>query len=122
LGINIGVTTVTSLNIDSVTNFDTNSITFGSASSTEIYSFPISQYRSARVQVQITQGTDYQTSDLLLIHNGTTSSLVEYASVSTNDYLGTFESIISSGNVSLRVLMISGSSTTVKVASQLITL
>jgi hypothetical protein len=122
LGINIGVTTVTSLNVDSVANLDTNSITFGSTSSTEIYSFPASQYRSARVQVQISQGTDYQTSDLLLIHNGSTSSLIEYASISTNDYLGTFESIISGGNVSLRILMASASSSTVKVASQAITL
>ena len=117
----VGVTTVTSLNIDSVANFDTNSITFSSSSPTQIYSFSASQYRSARLQIQITQGTDYQTSDILLIHNGTTANLVEYASISTNDYLGTFDAVISGGDISLQVLMGSSSSATVKVVSQTIT-
>lgn len=122
LGMTVGVTTVTSLNVDSVANFDSNTITFSSSSPTQIYSFSASQYRSARVQIQITQGTDYQTSDVLLIHNGTDVNIVEYASISTNDYLGTFDAVISGGNVSLQVLMGSSSSTTVKVVSQTITL
>jgi hypothetical protein len=122
LGMSVGVTTVTSLNIDSVANFDTNTITFASSSPTQIYSFSASEYRSARLQIQITQGTDYQTSDILLIHNGTTVNIVEYASISTNDYLGTFDAVIGSGNVLLQVLMGSSSSTTIKVVSQTISL
>lgn len=122
LGISVGVTTVTSLNVDSVANFDTNAITFSSSSPTQIYSFSASQYRSARLQIQITQGTDYQTSDILLIHNGSVVNIVEYASISTNDYLGTFDALINSGNVSLRVLMGSSSSSTIKVVSQTISL
>ena len=122
LGLSVGVTTVTSLNVDSVANIDTNSITFSSSSPTQIYSFSASQYRSARLQVQITQGTDYQTSDLLVIHNGTIANIIEYASISTNDYLGTFDVSISGGNVLLQVLMGSSSSTTIKVVSQTITL
>ena len=122
LGMSVGVTTVTSLNVDSVANFDTNAITFSSSSPTQIYSFSASQYRSARLQIQITQGTDYQTSDILLIHNGSVVNIVEYASISTNDYLGTFDALINSGNVSLRVLMGSSSSSTIKVVSQTISL
>lgn len=121
-GMSVGVTTVTSLNVDSVANFDTNTITFSSSSPTQIYSFSASQYRSARLQIQITQGTDYQTSDILLIHNGSSVNIVEYASISTNDYLGTFDSLVSNGNVSLRVLMGSSSSSTIKVVSQTISL
>jgi DNA repair exonuclease SbcCD ATPase subunit len=122
LGMSVGVTSVTSLNVDSVANFDANTITFASSSPTQIYSFSATQYRSARLQIQITQGTDYQTSDLLLIHNGSTVNIVEYASISTNDYLGTFDALISSGDVSLRVLMGSSSSATIKVVSQTISL
>jgi DNA repair exonuclease SbcCD ATPase subunit len=121
-GMSVGVTTVTSLNVDSVANFDTNTITFSSSSPTQIYSFSASQYRSARLQIQITQGTDYQTSDILLIHNGSSVNIVEYASISTNDYLGTFDALVSNGNVSLRVLMGSSSSSTIKVVSQTISL
>ena len=122
LGMSVGVTTVTSLNVDSVANFDTNTITFSSSSPTQIYSFSATQYRSAKLQIQITQGSDYQTSDILLIHNGSVVNIVEYASISTNDYLGTFDALISSGNVSLRVLMGSSSSSTIKVVSQTISL
>lgn len=122
LGMSIGVATVTSLNVDSVANFGTNSITFSSSSPTQIYSFSATQYRSAKLQIQITQGSDYQTSDILLIHNGSVVNIVEYASISTNDYLGTFDALISSGNVSLRVLMGSSSSSTIKVVSQTISL
>lgn len=122
LGMSVGVATVTSLNVDGVANFDTNTITFASSSPTQIYSFSVSQYRSAKLQIQITQGTDYQTSDILLIHNGSVVNIVEYASISTNDYLGTFDALISSGNVSLRVLMGSSSSSTIKVVSQTISL
>jgi hypothetical protein len=74
------------------------------------------------LQIQITQGTDYQTSDILLIHNGSSVNIVEYASISTNDYLGTFDALISGSNVSLQVLMGSSSSTTIKVVSQTISL
>lgn len=122
LGMSVGVATVTSLNVDGVANFDTNIITFASSSPTQIYSFSAAQYRSAKLQIQITQGTDYQTSDILLIHNGSVVNIVEYASISTNDYLGTFDALISSGNVSLRVLMGSSSSSTIKVVSQTISL
>ncbi len=122
LGMSVGVTTVTSLDVDSVANFDTNTITFGSSSPTQIYSFSATQYRSAKLQIQITQGSDYQTSDILLIHNGSVVNIVEYASISTNDYLGTFDALISGGNVSLRVLMGSSSSSTIKVVSQAISL
>lgn len=122
LGMSVGVTTVTSLDVDSVANFDTNTITFGSSSPTQIYSFSATQYRSAKLQIQITQGSDYQTSDILLIHNGSVVNIVEYASISTNDYLGTFDALISGGSVSLRVLMGSSSSSTIKVVSQAISL
>ena len=118
----VGITTVTSLNVDSVANLDTNVITFSSSSPTQIYSFSASQYRSARLQIQITQGTDYQTSDLLLIHNGTNVNIVEYASISTNDYLGVFNALIVGDNVLLQILMGSSSSATTKVVAQTISL
>jgi len=76
---------------------------------------------SARVQVQITQSTNYQTSDVLIIHDGSTASVVEYGSIATNDYLGTFSATISGGNCLLQINMSSATSATVKVLSQRIT-
>jgi hypothetical protein len=89
--------------------------TVATTSATSIDSLSATTYRSARFQVQITQGSSYQVSDVLVIHNGTTASLVEYASIATGDYLGEFSAIVSGGSLILRVSMFSASSATVKV-------
>ena len=88
---------------------------------TTIDSFVAATFRSARLQIQITQSTNYQASDILVIHNGTTASFVEYASIATNDYLGTLSVTVSGGNVLTQVGMTSATSATVKVLSQKIT-
>lgn len=116
-----GIVTSSSYGVSNVANISTNLVAISTTVSTSIESFSSSIYRSAKIQVQISQGTDYQSSDLLLVHNGTISNIVEYGSVSTNDYLCTFSSDISDGNARLLVNMTSSSSATVKVMSQKIT-
>jgi trimeric autotransporter adhesin len=117
-----GITTTTSLNIGADVGISTTRTTVASISPTTIDSFSSTIFRSARVQVQITQSTNYQASDVLIIHNGTTADVVEYGSVATNDYLGTFSAIVSGGNCLLRINMSSATSATVKVLSQRITI
>ena len=58
-------------------------------------------YRSCKYQVQITSGTDYQTLEILVVHNGTTASQTTYADVATNVNLATFAVDISGGLVRL---------------------
>jgi len=121
---NVGINTTlppSPLSVGGVYGLDTTITTVASTSATTIESFSISVYRSSRVQVQITQGTDYQAADLLVIHNGSTASVVEYGAIATNDYLGTFSATISGGNCLLQVNMSSLASSTVKVLSQKIT-
>lgn len=74
-------------------------------------------YRSARYSVQITQGSNYQMSELLVIHNGTTAYATEYGMIETNGILGTFEVSISSSNlVQLKCALLSSTTNaTVKV-------
>ena len=121
---NVGINTTlppSPLSVGGVYGLDTTITTVASTSPTTIESFSASVYRSSRVQVQITQGTDYQAADLLVIHTGSTASVVEYGAIATNDYLGTFSATISGGNCLLQVNMSSSSSSTVKVLSQKIT-
>lgn len=120
---NVDATTVDTdnLNIGTQSVSNTTTTNLSTTSATTIESFAIATYRSARVQVQITQGTDYQTSDVLIIHDGSTASVIEYASIATDDYLGTFTGAVSGGNCLLQINMSSSSSATVKVLSQLIT-
>jgi hypothetical protein len=116
-----GAITANSYNVGADVGISTTRTTVATTAATTIDSFAIATFRSARVQVQITQGTNYQTSDVLIIHNGTTANIVEYGSIATNDYLGTFSSTVSGGNCLLQINMSSATSSTVKVLSQRIT-
>ena len=79
-----------------------------------IASFSTTLYRSARARVQITQGSNYQISELHLVHDGTTASFVEPATVATGSLLGDFSATISGGLYELRVSMATASSATVE--------
>ena len=121
--VGIGTTNPTAkLSIGSVSGFQDTITTVATTAVTTIDSFATATFRSTRAQVQITQSTNYQASDVLIIHDGTNASIVEYGSIATNDYLGTFSSSVSDGNCLLNINMISATSATVKVLSQRITI
>ena len=64
-----------------------------------------STYRSAKYvyQVSNTDKTEYQSGEILIVHDGTTAYLTEYAKMATgNNDLVTFTVDINSGNVRLR--------------------
>ncbi len=116
-----GIGTITTLDFGTNAEQTTTSTGITTTASTTIDSFSTSVYRSARVQVQITQGTNYQASDILIIHNGSTADIIEYGSIATNDYLGIMSGAVSGGNCLLRINMASPSAATVKTISQRIT-
>ena len=122
-----GIGTDTSLggsifSLGPVSGTDVNVTTVSTTTATSIVGIATANFRSARVQVQITQGTSYQASDVLLIHDGTTPSIIEYGSIATGSYLANYSTDISSGNARLLVTMNSASSATVKTVAQKITL
>lgn len=77
--------------------------------------WPAATFRSAKYLVQITQGTNYQVSELLVIHNGTTTYMTEYAVLETNGALATFASDISGGNVRLLATMASAAAAVIDI-------
>ena len=93
----------------------TTTTTVAATTASTIDTLAIATYRSSRFQVQITQGTDYQSTDLMVIHDGTTASILEYGSIATSDYLGSFTTTISGSNLLLQVTMGTATSSTVKV-------
>lgn len=104
-----------SLNIADILQIGGSAISISTTTAVTIDTLSTSSYRSAKFQVQITQSSNYQSSDLMVIHNGTTSSLIEYGSIATNDYLGEFSSTISGSNLLLQLTMNTDTSATVKV-------
>jgi hypothetical protein len=91
---------------------------------TTVDSFDKTVYRTAKYLVQVTQGSKYTTSEVLLVHDGTDSYLSEYAVIELGGTVIplTVSTSISAGNVLLRVTITDAASTnaTVKVARTLI--
>ena len=89
--------------------------TVATTTATAIDSFAIATFRAAKYLVQITQGTNYQVSEVLVLHNGTTTTMTEYAVLESGSALGTITSDISTGNCRLLVTMGSATSATIRV-------
>ena len=76
-------------------------------------SFAVATHRSASIRVQIDQGANYQVGRYLMIHDGTTVTVVEEAAVATGDKLGSFTGDINNSNAELKVTMASSGIATV---------
>ena len=92
-----------------------------STSATSVYSIAHASYRSASIIIQVTQGSAYQTGRYLVIHDGTTATIVEESAIATGSMLATFTSSIVSTNLVVYVNMGSSSSATVTVLATALT-
>jgi hypothetical protein len=116
----IGQVLVGSVNLNdhSVTSTaETTSIT--NASPVAVDTWALATYRSGKYMLQATctAGSDinqYQTSEILVIHNGTTSTLTDYAVIRTGNNLVTFTTDINGGNVRLLAQATAGNTIKVK--------
>ena len=86
-----------------------------STSATAVYTVAHASYRSASLLLQITQGSAYQSGRYMVIHDGTTATIVEEAAVATGSMLGTLTAGIDGSNLKVYVNMGSSSSATVTV-------
>lgn len=77
-------------------------------------SFAAATFRCVKYLIQVTSGSDFQVSEILSVHDGTTVYLTEYASIATGSELATFDSDISSNNVRLLVDPVNNA-TTIKI-------
>jgi hypothetical protein len=105
IGQSVGTTdavTFGSVNIDSRALLDTATLTTSTTSANQVVdSFTAATYRTAKYLISISSGTDYQSVELLVVHNGTTASQTTYADVMTNTDLAAFTVDISGANVRL---------------------
>jgi hypothetical protein len=79
------------------TNAFLTSKTFTTANTSEVAidSFDSTQYRSAKYEVSLTSGSDYQVIEVRVVHDGLNVWLTQYGSIITNASLGTFSASIS---------------------------
>lgn len=78
--------------------------------------FSTTEFRSAEYLVQITQGSSYQVSKILLVHDGTTPYITEYGTLLSGSTLGTLDVDITGGNARLLVTMANATSSLIKVS------
>lgn len=115
--------TITTINNDltlqsggvNIADLGVGTTTLSTTAVTAVDSFAIATFRAAKYLVQITQGSNYQVSEVLVLHNGTTTTMTEYAVQESNSGLATLTSDISSGNCRLLVTMGSVTSATIRV-------
>jgi len=93
------------------------STTVASTSATTIATHAAASFRTVKYLVQCTQGTDYHSTEINLIHDGTTVYITEYGTLFDNAALGTFDASISGGNILLKITAGSSTSMAVKVVS-----
>jgi len=77
------------------------SLTTSSPTEIAIDSFSASSYRSAKYQVQVESGSNYQTTEISVLHNDTTTFMTEYGTLQTGDSLASFTTDLTDGSVRL---------------------
>lgn len=109
----VSLSTATLLNTPSDT-INGNSATLTTNSANQVVdSFGATEFRTAKYVVQMTEGTDYHVTEVMILHDGTDVYISEYGTIFTNASLGTFSGDILNGQVRLLVSPV-GSSTVVK--------
>ena len=72
---------------------------------TGVGSFAVATHRSAAIIAQIDQGGSYQVGRYLMIHDGTTATVIEESAIATGDMLGSFTADVNNSNAELKVTM-----------------
>ena len=117
-------TTSTGVEINDTYNVASTNTNTSATTQTTIDTFTASAFRSCRYTVQVSNTTDteFHTTELLLVHDGTTPGITEFGSIFTGAAAeATFDADISSGNVRLRATPASADSMTFKVVRHAIT-
>lgn len=89
-------------------------ITTSSVTQTVLTSFAAASFATGKLVIQATTGSNRQSTELLITHDGSTAYAVEYAIIRTNNNLFTVDVDISGGNVRVLVTSDSATSTTYK--------
>ena len=94
------VTTTFNVNTAVVSNLAATNV---GAATVVIDSFPVATYRSAKYLISVSNSGrgDYETQEVVVVHNGTTAYRSAYGIVESNVSLGTTSVAISGGNVEL---------------------
>ena len=98
----------------------TAALTTTSTTQTSMFTFAIATYRSAKIVLQASSGSNMQVTELLMVHNGTNIFTTEYGIIKTAANVFTVDTDISSGNARILVTSATATSTSYKLKYELI--
>jgi len=109
---------VSSINVTNSFKNSPTAVVVGTSSAV-ISSFAAADYRGAKYIVTVSNSPNYSITECLVVHDGTTASLITYGEILTGNNMGTFSVGINTGNVELSFTGATANNS-VKVSSQLI--
>lgn len=113
-GVNSLIVTTNAATINNAVAFNGTGYTVGTANVT-VDSFGTSSYRAAKYIITAVQGSNYEVSEALVIHNGSATNITTYGTTVIGSPLLSLYAVISSGNTLLYAKSTS-SSTSVKLS------
>lgn len=83
---------------------------------TAVDSWDITKYRAAKYIVTVAQGNSYQVSEMLVIHDGSTTHNTEYGVIyTTGSMVASLSTDVNGGTVRLLVTMVNNSAATINI-------
>tara|TARA_B100000965_G_scaffold257826_1_gene217238 strand:- start:3181 stop:4095 length:915 start_codon:yes stop_codon:yes gene_type:complete len=92
--------------------------TIASTSIQVLDTFAIASFRASEYFIAITQGSAFQSSKVMVGHDGTNAYITQYGTLVSGSTLGTFTAAVNGANVELKVTMGSATSASLKVIRQ----
>ena len=92
--------------------------TIASTALTVLDTFAIANFRASEYFIAITQGSAFQSSKVMVGHDGTNAYITQYGTLVSGSTLGTFTAAVNGANVELKVTMGSATSASIKVIRQ----
>ena len=92
--------------------------TIASTALTVLDTFAIASFRASEYFIAITQGSAFQSSKVMVGHDGTNAYITQYGTLVSGSTLGTFTAAVNGANVELKVTMASATSASLKVIRQ----
>ena len=77
--------------------------TINNSNSAIVDSFSKAEYRTAKYVVQMSEGGEYHSQEVLLVHNDVDVFITQYAKVTSNNDLGIIDAEVSGANINLLV-------------------
>ena len=106
--------------IDERKAIETAEVTTSATAQATIDTFPIADFRSGTYTITVTEGTNYQSTEMLVTHDDTYAYMVEFGTLTTGGDLADFDVAINGTDLEVKATPASANSTEFKIVRHLV--